>query len=186
MTIRANQTLTMKKRAKHTEYFWPPIHKQSSNGVWILFSLIGLVMFGAAIFVSDVESPEHLSSVSGVVEKREPIYSRDKRLTGFHFCVGQPCVPFTYAQPDPRVEETLEIVKRAASITVLYAAPPNRRPKLWGIAADGQTLATTEELRDARSWNLMLWVLGFVASGVAGLHFILRAVRERRHRKARR
>jgi len=170
----------MRKRSKHTQYYRPTIAKRRGNWVGITVSLVLLFLSGAMIYMVEMNPPEQLLSVSGVVEGRTPIYSRDKSLNGFRFCVGKPSITFTYLQPDPRVDETLAAVSRAASVTVLYATHAHRNPTLWGLAADGRTLTTTEELRDARSLELMAWVLGFVVSGAVALHLIARAVRERR------
>jgi hypothetical protein len=175
----------MKKRSKHTQYYRPTIAKQRDDWGWVMLSLIFLSLFGAMIYMVDVEPPAQLLSVSGVVEDRAPIYARDKSLNGFKFCIGEPCMTFTYLQPAPRVEETLAAVTRAATVTVQYAIHADGGHTLWGLAADGRALATTEELRDARSWTLLLSVLGFVGSGAVALHFIARAVRERRHRNTR-
>ena len=175
----------MKKRSKHTQYYRPPIAKQRSDWGWVMFSLIFLFLFGFMIYMVDVEPPDQLLSVSGVVEGRAPIYARNKSLNGFRFCIGEPCMSFTYLQPDPRVEETLAAVTRAATVTVQYATHADGGHTLWGLAADGRALASTEELRDARSWTLFLSVLGFVGSGAVALHFLARAVMERRRRNAR-
>jgi hypothetical protein len=137
------------------------------------------------IYMVEISPPDQLLSVSGAVEDRTPIYSRDKSLKGFRFCIGEPRITFTYLRPDPRVDETLAAVSRAAWVTVLYSTHADRNPTLWGLAADGRTLATTDELREARSWELMTWVFGFVVSGAVALHFITRAFKERR-RNARR
>lgn len=170
----------MRKRSKHTQHDRPKIGKQRSNLVGITVSLVSLFLFGAMIYTVEMYPPEQLLSVSGVVEGRTPIYSRDKSLNGFRFCVGEPCITFTYLQPAPRVDETLAAVSRAAWVTVLYATHAHRNPTLWGLAADGRTLTSTQELRDARIWELMAWMLGFVVSGAVALHFIVRAVMERR------
>jgi hypothetical protein len=137
------------------------------------------------IYMVEISPPDQLLSVSGAVEDRTPIYSRDKSLKGFRFCIGEPRITFTYLRPDPRVDETLAAVSRAAWVTVLYSTHADRNPTLWGLAADGRTLATTDELREARSWELMTWVFGFVVSGAVALYFITRAFKERR-RNARR
>jgi hypothetical protein len=150
-----------------------------------MFSFLFLFMFGAIIYLVDADPPQQLLSVSGVVEERTPIYSRDRSLSGFRFCVGQPCIAFTYLRPDPRVDETLAAVSRAAWVTVLYATHADRSSTLWGLVVDGRTLATTRELRDARSWNLTMYVVGFFVSGAVALLFVARAVRERRRRNAR-
>lgn len=173
----------MKKRSKHTQYYQyyrPSIGKRHSNWVGIAVSLVFLFLSGAMIHMAEINPSDQLLSVSGVVENRTPIYSRGKSLSGFRFCVGQPCITFTYLQSDPRMDETLAAVSRAAWVTVLYATHADRNPTLWGLAADGRTLATTEELHDARSWKLMTWVLGFVVSGAVALYFIARDVREHR------
>jgi hypothetical protein len=170
----------MKKLSKHTQYYRPPIGKQRSNWVEITVSLVFLFLFGAIIYMAEINPPDQLLSVSGVVVDRTPIYSRDKSLNGFRFCVGDPRITFTYLQPDPRVDETLSAVSRADWVTVLYATHADRNPTLWGLGVDGRTLASTEELREARRWKLMIWVIGFVVSGAVALHFIARAVRERR------
>lgn len=176
----------MKKRSKHTQYFSYPIAKK--RGVWleITVSMFCLFLSGAMIYMAEVDPPDQLLSVSGVVENRTPIYSRDRSLNGFRFCIGMPCITFTYSRPDPRVDETFSAVSRAAWVTVLYQAHANRRPTLWGLIADGRTLHTTEELHDARNWKLMTWIFGLVVSGAVALHFIARAVKERRLRNTRR
>jgi hypothetical protein len=132
------------------------------------------------IYMAEISPPDRLLSVSGAVEDRTPIYSRDKSLNGFRFCIGEPRITFTYLQPDPRVDETLAAVSHAGWVTVLYSTHVDRNPTLWGLAADGRTLTTTDELRQARTWRLMAWVFGFVVSGTVALHFITRAFRERR------
>ncbi len=176
----------MKRRSKHTQYYRPPIAKKRSNWVEITLSLFFMFLFGVMIYFIEVDPPDQLLSVSGVLEDRVPIYSRNKSLSGFRFCVGEPCMPFTYLQPDPRVDETLEAVSRAAWITVLYANNTDRSPTLWGLAVDGRTLATTEELRNARISKLAIWALGFLFSGAVAMYFSARAVRAGWSRKARR
>jgi len=172
----------MKKRSKHARYYRPPIGKQRSDWFEITLSLASLFLSGAMIYMTEISPPERLLSASGVIEDRTPIYSRGKSLNGFRFCIGEPRITFTYLQPDPRVDETLAAVSRAAWVTVLYSTHANRNPTLWGLAADGRILATTDELRDARGGRLMAWVFGFVISGTVALHYITRAFRERRRK----
>lgn len=176
----------MKRRSKHTQYYRPPFAKKRSNWVEITLSLVFMFLFGVMIYFIEVDPPGQLLSVSGVLEDRVPIYARDKSLRGFRFCVGEPCMAFTYLRPDPRVDETLEAVSRAAWVTVLYANHTDRSPTLWGLAVDGRTLATTGELRDARISRLAMWVLGLVFSGAVALYFSARAVRAGWSRNARR
>ena len=175
----------MKKRSKHARYYRPPIREQRSDRIGITLSLTSLFLSGAMIYMTEISPPDRLLYASGVVEDRTPIYSRGKSLNGFRFCIGEPRITFTYLQPDPRVDETLAAVSRAARVTVLYSAHADQNPTLWGLAADGRTLATTDELRDARSGSLMAWVFGFVISGTVALHYMARAFRERRRKRQR-
>jgi hypothetical protein len=170
----------MKKRSKHARYYRPPIGKQRSDWVGITLSLAALFLSGAMIYMAETSPPDRLLSVSGTVDDRTPIYSRGKSLNGFRFCIGEPRITFTYLRPDPRVNETLMAITRAARVTVVYSTHADRNPTLWGLAADGRTLATTDELRDVRGWRLMAWTFGFVVSGAFALHYIKRAFRARK------
>ena len=175
----------MKKQSKHARYYRPPIGKQRSDRIGITLSVASFFLSGAMIYMTEISPPDQLLSASGVAENRTPIRSRGKSLNGFRFCIGEPRITFTYLQPDPRVDETLAAVSRAARVTVLYSTHAGRNPTLWGLAADGRTLATTDELRDARSSRLIAWVFGFVISGAVALHYMTRAFRERRRKRQR-
>lgn len=175
----------MKNRSKHAQYYRPPIGRQRSHWVGMTLSIVTLFLSGAMIYTAEISPPDRLLSVRGAVEDHTPIYSRGKRLNGFRFCIGEPRITFTYLQPDPHVDETLAAVSRAGSVTVLYAIHANRNPTLWGLAADGRTLTTTDELREARSWRLIAWVFGFVLSGTVALHFFMRAISERSRNRRR-
>lgn len=169
----------MKKRSKHTRYFRPPIGKKRSYWGEISVSLLFFMLTACLIYVTDADPPGQLLSISGAVDSRTAIYSRGKKLTGFRFCIGDPCMDFTFQQPDPRVDEAWAAVDSASRVTVLYAAHADRNPRLWGLEVDGRKLATTKELRDARFGELMTWVLGLVASGVASAHYLIRTWRAR-------
>jgi hypothetical protein len=170
----------MRKRSKHTQYFRPPIGRKRSHWGEISVSLLFFMLFACIIYFTDADPPDQLLSISGAVESRTAIYSRGKKLTGFRFCIGDPCMTFTFQQPDPRVDEAWAVVDRASRVTVLYADHADRNPSLWGLEVDGRTLATTKELRDARFGSLMTWLLGLVGSGAVAAHYIARAFRARK------
>lgn len=77
------------------------------------------------------------------------------------------------------MQEAWAAVERDSRVTVLYEAHADRNPSIWGLEVDGRTLATTEELRDARGWNLMMSLLVFVVSAAVAAHYIARALKAR-------
>ena len=169
----------MRKRSKHTQYFRPEIGKQRSDWVAITVSLLFCFLSGCLIYFSDVNPPDRLLSIMGAAEILTPIYSRTKALTGFRFGIGDPRMTFTYQQPDPRVQEAWAAVERDSRVTVLYESHADSNPSLWGLEVDGRTLATTEELRDARGWKLMTSLLVFVVSAAVAAHYIACAFKAR-------
>ena len=169
----------MRKRSKHTQYFRPPIGKKRSEWVEMMVSLLFCFMSGGLIYLSDTNPPDRLLSISGAAEARTPIYSRTKALTGFRFCIGNPCMTFTYQQPGPRVEEVWAAVERDPQVTVLYAARADRNPRLWGIEMAGRRFTTTEELRDARGGQQVTALLVFIVSAAVAAYFIARACKRR-------
>ena len=170
----------MRRRSKQTQYFRPSIGKKRSDWVEIMVSLLFCFMSGGLIYLSDANPPDQLLSISGAAESPTPVYSRTKALTGFRFCIVNPCMTFTYQQPDPRVEEVLAAVERDPQVTVLYAARADRNPRLWAIEVAGRTLATTKELRDARGGQQVTALLVFVVSAAVAAYYIARACKRRK------
>jgi hypothetical protein len=138
------------------------------RGAALFVSAIFLVLFAALLFLLEVKPPGELHSIEGVISSQTPINNKGK-LSGFRFCVGNPVMTFTYLDPDPRVESVWPVIAGSKRVRVHYASHTSRNPTLWGLEADGRTLATVSELESARASRFLLLLAGVCASGVVAL-----------------
>ncbi len=152
------------------------IRLQSDTAIFIssLFS----VFFALLVYLAEVEPPAQLQTVAGRVSSLTFVNS-SRSSTGFRFCIGEPCHTFAYEGPAPDIHRVRSALDRSRRASVLYASNRWGEPMLWGLDVEGSVLVTTEELRAARRWQMLIFLTGLIISGAVAVYGIVPVLRRR-------
>ncbi|MCP5283785.1 MAG: hypothetical protein H6933_02685 [Burkholderiaceae bacterium] len=131
------------------------------------------------MYLQDTKPRGSIREVEGEIVSQTPITTTGK-LTGFRICVGSEARTFTYQDPDPDVERVWQIVTGATHALVQYSEGPGKNPVLWGLAVNGEVLATPAQLEVARSSRYFLYVAGFALAVGAFIWAVYAGLRERK------
>lgn len=152
------------------------------QGGTLFVSTLIFLLLSALLLLSDVSPPKSFALAEGSVINLTRIETKGK-LTGFRFCIGNPIKTFTYSDPDPNVEHALAALQNAKLIRVQYAVHQHRNPSLWGLEADGKSVASTAELEASRVTRFALLVVGACISGTVAIFSFRSWLRSRRLRR---
>jgi hypothetical protein len=137
------------------------------------------VILGVLLYLQDTKPRGSLRTIDGEIVSRTPITTKGK-LTGLRICVGPKAQTFTYSDPDPDVDRVWGVITNATRARVQYSQGVGKNPVLWGLAANGEVLATTAQLEDARRTRYFFYVVGFAIALGGFAWAVLDSARERR------
>jgi hypothetical protein len=153
------------------------------QGGTLFVSTLLFLLLSALLVLRDFSPPKDPVIAEGQVVNLTRIETKGK-LTGFRFCVGTPLKTFTYSDPDPNVAHAWSALEDSKVIRVQYAAHRYQNPTLWGLAADGKSIASTSELETARVTRFALLLVGACVSGAIAISSFRSWLRSRRLRRA--
>jgi hypothetical protein len=153
------------------------------QGGTLFVSMLLFLLLSALLLLSDFSPPKDLLVAQGQAVNLTRVETKGK-LTGFRFCLGSPLKTFTYSDPDPNVAHAWSALEDSKVIRVQYAVHRYQNPTLWGLAADGKSIASTSELETARVTRFALLLAGACVSGAVAISSLKSWLRSRRLRRA--